>query len=64
MKLNLLSIEPSQGERACIRASEYILLEILGVLPKDPPARLLSQIEIDWAVLANLSSWWIVRSYI
>ena len=28
---------PSQGERACIRGSEYILLEILDIWSENPP---------------------------
>ena len=42
IKLNMLAMD--QGERACIRGSEYILLEILDVWPQNPPATQTAQL--------------------
>ena len=48
--LKILSIEPLQGERACLRGSECISFEILDVWLWDPLARDLGLIQ---AILAT-----------
>ena len=39
IRLKILSMGPSHGEKVCIRSSEYILLEILDTWPLNPPSR-------------------------
>ena len=39
MKIEILSMGLLQGENACIKSSEYILFEILGILQWIPTAK-------------------------
>ena len=56
MKLKTLSMVPLQGERECIRNSDYILFEILFWSPWNPPARQLSASGLDWGNSAKLTT--------